>query len=179
LGEDLLDSAARERARFAVARSVFMLKHGSLLLAGENIRGQALEWLELLLKATDEKAEEKVPEVVRPALGPLRVRLGPSGLAILETLAEQVGGTPAWSELERWSSDVERSADRFALMVTGTASPVLDFLTEEAGLTGAGLEPHELVRSSEPVTELMRFMLGADFSTLLLAAKLPGGSGEA
>lgn len=179
VGDELLAEGGRDRLRYAIARSAFLLRHGYLLLSGENIRGQALDWVELLLRATDEKAEAKIPEPVRPALGPLRARLGPSGLAILETLAEQVGSAPSWTELEQWAGDVERSADRFGVVHAGTAAPAMHQLVEEAGLTGAGLEPKELVRSSASVTELLRFMIGADFSTLLLAARLPGGTGEA
>lgn len=179
VGEDLLSRADEVRLRFAIARSAFLLRQGYLLLSGESIRSQALDWVELLLRATDERAEDKISDALRPALGPLRTRLGPSGLAILETLSEQVGGAPTWSELERWSNALERSADRFGVLWAGDAAPALSMLAEEAGLTGAGLEPIELVRSSAGVAELLRFLLSADFSTLLLAAKLPGGTGEA
>lgn len=179
LGEDLLAAPEDPRLRFAVARSAFLLRHGFLLLSAEAIRSQAMDWVELLLRASDERAEEKVPEPLRPALGPLRTRLGPSGLAILETLSEQVGGAPTWTELERWASALELSAVRFGLVLSGDPTPALETLMQEAGLAGADLPPAALVRSSSAISELLRFLVGTDFSTLLLAAKLPGGTGEA
>lgn len=180
VGEDLLgEPQDGPRLRFAIARAAFLLRHGYLLLSVESMRGQAMDWVELLLRASDLKAEEKVPESLRPALGPLRTRLGPSGLAILETLSEQVGGAPTWGELERWAGALERSADRFGVMWSGDATPALQMLVEEAGLGGAELPPAALARSSSAITELLRFLVGSDFSTLLLAAKLPGGTGEA
>ncbi len=131
------DVAGDGRGTYLLASAAMRVRLGALLADAPDLHA----WLRTLVHLLDLRPDED------PATGLLRARLGPSGLADVEALAEAASRRTDPASVAAWAVAVRRAAAVFGALWSGTAAPLLDEPDAAPG-AGPGLIEHWL---SEPV----------------------------
>jgi hypothetical protein len=148
----VLSAAAAEdpdpaRVPFVLARAALLLRLGRLI---------PLRWATLLSKVADADAEAHLEPPLHAAIGPLRERLRPSGLAAIEPLGEQADVSA--QAFRAWATAADTAADRFGLLVARDLASAAKILASERSDAS---QP-----AADPLKDLAYFLVSADLSAL-------------
>ncbi|MCC7385598.1 MAG: hypothetical protein IT384_27365 [Deltaproteobacteria bacterium] len=133
LSEALLAPGREAAARYLIARAALELRLGTLAVDHPPPEGSATSWIDLLLRVAEVDAAERLDPPLASVIEPLRARLGPSGLADVESLAEKLRPRVTPEALEAWRVSAEKAASRFGLLFAGELAALSDVLGDQRG----------------------------------------------
>lgn len=123
LGQTFMRGATSTELEFRLAQAAMDLRLGGAVAHSGADGMQA--WLELLLRLPEPNAVDRVPYQLADAIEPLRRRLGPDGLSMIERLGHSIRPSTAGDEeaalpdvaLRAWRETVRDASVRFAFML--------------------------------------------------------------